>query len=364
MAWNPQKKPPKGLPDLEAELKKFFKNLLFSQSPKHASNPNKVQHKAWQTWVISAIVAVSIWAVSGIYQVETGQQALVIHFGKVQTDIQPGWHWFARFFEQKYVFDNTQPFSINLRESLVSKDQAVFSANFTMQYQVKNAKQYVMTAANMNATLQQIVESQLAQNVGQITLGQLLGDNSKLDITLQQQIQQVCDRYNLGITIGTVRIDNIQVPDAVKAVIESLQNAAQANVNMQQQAKTQAAEDLQSAQSNAAQIISQAQAQAAQAVPKAQQEVAEFLAILPAYQQNPQATKAQLYYKTMQTIYSNAKVIVADSANSVKLPAEIIQDSRAAMPITPASATTAPIADDKAKLAAYVRWKEAQRSES
>jgi membrane protease subunit HflK len=145
-----------------------------------------------------------------------------------------------------------------------------------------------------------------------------------------------------------------------------MQNAAQSSQTMQAQAQQQAATDMLSAQTKAAQIIKQAQDQAALAVPKAQREVAEFLAILPAYRENPQVTRERMYYDTMQKVYANSHVIVVDSNASVKLPANLWQDTGVvAQPSNvhvPASQQSAQAGQKT--LGAYLRWKEAQASES
>ncbi|MDO8953644.1 MAG: FtsH protease activity modulator HflK [Gammaproteobacteria bacterium] len=365
MAWNPQKKPSQGLPDLEAHLKKFFKNLFKPQQPTPAGQPEqpKVPVKAWKVYGAIAVILLGGWGVSGAYQIQSGQQVIVTSFGHIRENSNPGWHWYARFIEQKYSVDTTQALSVNLTESLVSKDQAVLSAEFSMQYQITNAKQYLFNVSDMQGVLQQIIEAKLNQDVGSLTLAQLLGDNSSLEQNLQQQIQQVCDQYNLGVSVKSIAIQNIQVPDQVQGVLNSLQGAQQASQNLQSQAQSQAATELQTAQTNAAQIIAQAQAQVVNAVPKAKQQVAEFLAILPAYQQNPQVTRERLYYDAMEKVYGNAHVIIVDTNSAVNLPAGLLQAGS-----NPSQTASAPALTNNqssaAQTSAYARWKEAQASES
>ncbi|MDF2940846.1 MAG: rane protease subunit HflK [Gammaproteobacteria bacterium] len=364
MAWNPQKKPNQGLPDLEAHLKKFFKSLFIAHKPS-GDAPNQSPHHPAKTWATIFGVLLSMWAVSGIYQVQPGQQAIVSSFGKMQT-VSPGWHWYARLIEQKYVIDTSQVISLNLNDALISQDKAVLSLQLNIQYQVKNAEQYLFNMSNFSNSLQQIMEAKLTQDVGGITLGQLLQDNSTLNQTLQQQIQQVCDQYNMGVSINSVAVQNVTVPDAVSSVLNSMKNAAQTSLDTQNQAQQQASTALQAAQTQAAQIIKQAQDQAALAVPKAQREVAEFLAILPAYKDNPQVTRERMYYDTMQKVYSSGHVIVVDSNASVKLPDNLWQGSSIVQ--QPIAAQAAPasqsVQQPSKSLSAYLRWKEAQQSES
>lgn len=368
MAWNPQKKPPKGLPNLEEEFKKFFKSLFTrSKKPSQTGNPQHAQihHKPWKTWVIGFIVIASMWALSGIYQVQDKEQVIISTFAQVK-EMKPGWHWYARFIQQKYDIDPNQILSTTLTESLISQDQATLSLDVTVQYQVNDAMEYLFGASDINAILQQIIEAKLTQAVANVTLGQLLGDNSSLEQNLQQQIQQVCNQYDLSIQVQAVTLENVQVPDPVQTVLSDLQNAAAVNQNSIVVAQNQAQFTLNNAKAEAAQMISDAKAKAALALPKAEQETAKFLAILPAYQQNPQVTRERLYYDTMQAIYSKATVLIVKGNNAVTLPANFMQTNDKSK--TQAPATTDSVSDDltqvKQKARAYFRWKEAQSSES
>ncbi|MDF2530017.1 MAG: HflK protein [Gammaproteobacteria bacterium] len=368
MGWGSNKKPSQGLPDLEAHLKNIFKSLFGLHKPSQ-SGPSPVSHHSWKTWATGLVVALSMWGISGIYQVQPTEQAVVTSFGKVRA-ANPGWHWFARFIENKYIVDTSQTMTANLTDSIISQDQAVASLQLNVQYQVKNAQQYFFNMSNINSTLQQIVEAKLTQNAGGLSLAQLLQTNPQLNQTLQQQIQQICDQYTMGITVTNIAIQNVQVPNSVQSVLDSIQNANQASQSLQNNAQQQADVAMQDAKSQAEQIIKQAQEQAALAVPRAQREVAEFMAILPAYEQNPQVTRARMYYDTMQKVYANSHIIVVDSNANVTLPANLLQaelnsasasNNSAPITVTPNAAVPT---DNSKKMSAYLRWKGAQESES
>ncbi|MDF2690943.1 MAG: HflK protein [Gammaproteobacteria bacterium] len=367
MAWDPQKKPHHGLPDLEAQLKNFIKSLFKSAKPNpQAPSP----HSIWKTWATGLLVLFSMWGISGIYQVQPNEEVILSSFGKLET-ISPGWHWFARFIQHKYSIDSNQVLTLNLDESLLSQDQAVLSLQFTMQYQVKSAQQYLFNTSNPAIALQQISEAKLTQDVGNMSLANLLQSSANLNQTLQQQIQQLCDQYKLGVNVSSVAVQNVSVPDSVQSVLSSIQNATQNAQNMQAQAQQQVDTAMQTAKAQAAQIIKQAQDQAVQAVPKAQREVAEFLAILPAYQQNPQVTRERMYYDTMQKVYASGRVVVVDANASVNLPSNLWQNTGdvASPAASSSSSALIPVVSKQSasssqdKLSAYLRWKEAQSNE-
>jgi len=150
--------------------------------------------------------------------------------------------------------------------------------------------------------------------VGRSELDQVLVGSTRPQITKRAKdlIQRTLDYYNAGITVTTVNLIDVQVPEAV---IPSQRDANKALADQERyikEAQAYANQIVPVAQGAAARMAQDAQAYKAQVVAIAQGQATRFSELLQAYEAAPEVTRKRLYMDTVENILTRAHKVVID----------------------------------------------------
>jgi membrane protease subunit HflK len=172
-----------------------------------------------------------------------------------------------------------------------------------------------------------VSESAIREIVGRSTLDELLVGSTRPEITrrTKELIQRVLDYYNSGITVTTVNLEDVQVPDAV---VPSQRDANKAQADKERltlEAQAYSNGILPVAQGAASKISQDAQAYKAQVMALAEGQASRFSQLEGAYEQAPEVTRRRLYTDTIENVLARAHKVIIDSHagnNLVYLPIE------------------------------------------
>src|SRR5690606_19117253 len=131
--------------------------------------------------------------------------------------------------------------------------------------------------------------------------------------------QSILDRYQTGIQISTVAIQNVQPPEQVQAAFDDAVKAGQDRERQINEGNAYANKVLPEAQGQVARMLQDAEGYRARVIGTAQGDTARFASIETEYSQAPEITRKRLYLSTMQEILErSAKVMVdTDSSNNM-----------------------------------------------
>ncbi len=143
-----------------------------------------------------------LWLASGFYIVDEGKQGVETRFGAYVLSSSPGLNWhFPAPIEKVQVVDvqNIQVIEVGYRSGgrqgggsvpkealMLTKDENIVDIRLAVQYQVKDAKDYVFNLMNPGATLRQVTESAMRGVIGDsdmdfvLTEGRSEGSQTKL----------------------------------------------------------------------------------------------------------------------------------------------------------------------------------------
>src|SRR5262249_37713129 len=136
-------------------------------------------------------------------------------------------------------------------------------------------------------------------------------------------IQRTLDYYNSGITVTTVNLEDVQVPDAV---IPSQRDANKAQADKERfilESEAYANGIIPVAQGAAARMQQDAHAYKAQVTALAEGRAARFTQLEAAYAQAPEVTRRRLYMDTVENVMSRAHKVLIDGHagnNMIYLP--------------------------------------------
>lgn len=373
MAWNSPgngnnngKQPP----CLETTLRKWF-GLGTAKAPSENPRPNS---KTFSYALISALCGlgiVGLWAMSGVYSVPQGEQAVILHLGKYEVTQSSGVHWYPRFIDSKYQLDVQTPRQMKITQDLLTSDADLLGVSFTLQYRITDLNTYLLSVANPEQLLNQIAASAAQQVVASHTLSELTSAQAAVAGDLRQKITQAAQSANLGLSLTELTMQPVQVSAEFKQSLADLAKAKAASDLAVETAKTKGTQEIAAAEANAIKMVSEANTYKQQAVLDAQSDVAGFNALLPIYLKSPKLVTARLYYKTMQQVLKNSHLVITDVNNFTYEGANKTTDSQTvpsqASALTPAALPAAMNAvsnnsstADPAKTAAYQRWQETQ----
>jgi membrane protease subunit HflK len=228
---------------------------------------------------------------------------------------------------------------------MLTGDQNIVDMNFTIQWRVSDAAQYLFKVRDTDDTVGAVADSAIREVVGRTPLTSLLttGRGAVQDQT-RDLMQRILDKYQAGVTVVDVQIQ----PNAPKPVIADFQAVTSANEyadSAVNEARTYANKVVNEAKGDAAKVVADAQAYREQTVLEAQGDAARFKALDAEYKRSPGATRERLYLETMERVLSKSNKVIIDAKGSstpIVLPPDIFR---------PRTAAPAPTADAQAAAA-------------
>ena len=276
--------------------------------------------------LVAVAFAVLIWLANGIYQVKAPERGVVQRFGRYIETTSPGLHYRLPWpIESVSVVNVASVNSSDFKSRVLTEDVNLVDLHFAVQYQFSDPVKKLFRVRDPETTLSEVSESAIREIVGRSTLYDLLVGSTRPEITrrAKELIQSVLDAYNAGITVTTVNLEDVQVPDAV---IPSQRDANKAQADKERfilEAEAYTKGILPVAQGTAARMQQDAQAYKAQVMAIAEGQAARFTQLEGAYAQAPEVTRRRLYTDTIENVLAHAHKVIIDSHagnNLVYLP--------------------------------------------
>ncbi|VAW94523.1 HflK protein [hydrothermal vent metagenome] len=265
-----------------------------------------------------AIVLLSIWALSGIYIIDEGKEGVVLQFGKFNNIAEPGPHWYPRFIQSVYIVntDNVRAVVLGRKSSealMLTKDENIVDVEFTVQYKIKDAKNFLFNVRDPDTTVVQATESAMRENVGKATMDSVIKDG-RLEIAgnAKKLIQEILDRYKAGILITNVNMQNAQPPEQVQYAFDDAIKAREDRERKINEAEAYSNDILPRARGKGARIEQDALAYRDEIIAKADGEAQRFTKLLVEYRRAPRVTRERLYLETMEEVYTKTNKVMID----------------------------------------------------
>ncbi len=290
-------------------------------------------------------LAAILWLASGFYVVDASERGVVLQFGRFLKSTEPGLNWRLPFpFQTHEIVDLTNVRTIEvgyrgseknkvLKEALMlTDDENLVNIQFAVQYILKDPMEYLFYNRDTDAAVKGAAESAFREIVGKSKMDLVLYEGrEQIAADATQLIQEILDRYQSGVLISKVTMQNAQPPEQVQAAFDDAVKASQDKERQKNEGQAYANDVIPKARGTAARLVEEASAYRQSVVAKAQGDVARFLAVLAVYKDAPEVTRERLYLETMQQIYSNTSKVMVDQNNGrnlLYLPLEKIMNTR------------------------------------
>jgi regulator of protease activity HflC (stomatin/prohibitin superfamily) len=164
--------------------------------------------------ILGLIVIVVLVALRGMINiVQQGQVGVVKRLGEYRRTHEPGLVVIAPFVESLQRVDMREIPRPGDRQEVITKDNVVVTVNATIFTQIVDAKQALFSVANFDVAIDALARTALRSVIGTMTLDQALSERERINTDVQQQMEQVTDKW--GIRISRIEIVEIAPPPQI-----------------------------------------------------------------------------------------------------------------------------------------------------
>ncbi len=272
--------------------------------------------------LIAIVVGLAVlWlVVDSFHVIDQRQRGVVLRFGEFTRILEPGLQFtFPRPIDRMYRVDVTQVRSMSDTVSMLTADENLITIDFALQYDIKDARDFVFKVRGPEEALTQAAESAVRQIVGSKTLDDVLvGSRAEITLAAASLTQELTDLYGTGINVRALNFQDVRVPDQVKDAFDDAIKAREDEQRFANEARAYASKEVPEARGRAARVLEQAQGYRESVIARARGEAARFDLLVAEYKAAPDVTRRRIALDTLrQTLMRTPKVIMDSSSGSL-----------------------------------------------
>ena len=284
--------------------------------------------------VIFVIVAL-ILIVPFFFTVDPEEMAVVQRFGKHVRTVEPGLNiripWgiekvtkvkVKTVFKEEFGF-RTVSQGVSARYSsrsyddeslMLTGDLNIANVEWIVQYQIKDPVAYLFNVRNVNETIRNLSEGTMRQIVGDRSIDEVIILNrQEIAFEVHELLQKLLDKYETGIVIRTVNLQNVVPPEIVQPAFNEVNSAMQEEERIVNEAQQEYNRIIPQARGKARQTIEQAHGYAINRVNNAEGDAAKFINIYEQYRRSPNVTRQRMYLESMEEVLNKSeKIFIVD----------------------------------------------------
>jgi membrane protease subunit HflK len=333
---NGGKRPNQGPPDLEELWRDLNRRLsgLFDKKGGGGGNggssrPPVEFNPKFLGGGISLLLGVIVlaWLASGFYIVDASQRALVLQFGKYKESTESGLRWRLPYPIQSHELVNisgVRTIEVGYRGSeknkvlkealMLTDDENIINIQFAVQYIIKDPVEYIFNNRSADDSVMQVAETAIREIVGKNKMDFVLYEGrEQIAVNASSLMQEILDRYNTGILISKVTMQNAQPPEQVQAAFDDAVKSGQDRERQKNEGQAYANDVIPKARGTAARLLQEADGYKQRLIATAEGDASRFRQINTEYAKAPEVTRSRMYLETMQQVYSSTSKVMVDA---------------------------------------------------
>ena len=278
---------------------------------------------------------VVLWGFSGFFRVDPDELGVVLRFGKVAREVQPGLNYHLPYpietvLTPKALRINKIDIGMRVLEDsrrgsalrdvpeeslMLTGDENIVDVDFSVLWKVspKGVGDYLFNIQNAEASVKAVAESAMREVIGRSEIQPILtGARQNIENAVQDLMQRTLDTYDSGISITQVQLQKVDPPQQVIDAFRDVQAARADLERAQNEAQTYANRVVPEARGRVAQIMQAAEAYRQQTVAEATGQSSRFLQIFEQYRVAPDVTRQRMYLETMERVLGGTDKIIID----------------------------------------------------
>ena len=201
-------------------------------------------------------------------------------------------------------------------------DLNIADVEWVIQYKIKSPREYLFAIRNPQRALRDLSEAVMSTVVGDRSVTQVLTvGRNEIVVEVQELLQQLLDKYQTGLDVTSVTLQNVYPPESVKPAFNSVNEAKQEKERSINEARKDYNQAVPKAKGEALKMVSEAEGYALKRVNEATGDADRFNAIREEYQKAKEVTRQRLYLETMNKILPSVQEIyVIDGQSNTPIP--------------------------------------------
>lgn len=292
---------------------------------------------------ILLVLAALILVFTAYYQVEPDEVGVVQRFGKYVRKTDPGPHLkipfgvetvtkvpVQRTLKMEFGFETERAgikstFAPATRESqatsvMLTGDLNVAVVEWIVQFRIKDPKKFLFDVRDVRRTFRDMSEAAMRRAVGDHSVDEVLTiGRESVALEAKQELQRLCELYDIGIDVQQLILQDVNPPDPVKPAFNEVNQAIQEKERAINDAWADYNKAVPQAKGEAEQAVRSAEGYAQERVNRAEGDGKRFDALQEEYRKAPAITRRRIYLETMEQLLPKLgrKVIVDDKTKGL-----------------------------------------------
>ena len=317
----------KGPPDLDEVVRKMRDKVggLFGGGGGGRSSANM-----GGSFSMIILVLAAWFLYDASYVIQPAERGVVLRFGEAIDTLQPGFNMRLPRPIEKVVrvnVENIRKLSVGGTQAeslMLTRDENIIDIEFSVQYKIKNARDYVFNVRNPEESLLHATETAVREIVGKTNMDYVITEGRDVvAVQARDLVQKILDDYGTGIVVTEFNMQDAQPPEQVQDAFADAVKAREDEVRYKNEAEAYSRDLLGKAVGAAQRQVLDAQGYRSKVIESATGEAARFSNLLTEYEKAPAVTRERLYIEAMEAVMMNSTKIMTDtegSSNIMYLP--------------------------------------------
>ncbi|MBT3305487.1 MAG: FtsH protease activity modulator HflK [Alphaproteobacteria bacterium] len=284
--------------------------------------------------ILIVLAVAALWAGSGFYRVQPGEQGVELLFGKFVKHTTPGLnYWFPGPIGEvlKPNVERTNTVTVGFREVgqtrrgrgtgrdvpqeslMLTGDQNIIDIDFVVQWRIKNAADFLFNIRDPEGTIKIAAESAMREVIGQTALEDATtGKRQQVQQKSVVLLQKILDDYGAGVSIAEIQLQKADPPAEVIDAFHDVQRARQDQERSINEATAYKNDIVPKAKGKAQTLIQAASAYKEKITKEADGEAKRFISVYETYKNAKDVTTRRLFLERMQQVLKSAEKVIID----------------------------------------------------
>ncbi|MDR0290057.1 MAG: FtsH protease activity modulator HflK [Treponema sp.] len=220
---------------------------------------------------------------------------------------------------QNQSYQNRTQYASQMGEStMLTGDLNIVEVEWIIQYRIVDPRAWTFNVRERErtATIRDVSRSAINMLVGDRAIMDVMGaERSAIEAAGMDFMNDKFREYELGISVITVKLQNIVPPDGVQQAFEDVNKAIQDMERLINEGQQVYNEEIPKTVGEGSRRIKEAEGYAIERVKRANGDVDRFNSVYDEYRRSPEVTRQRLYYEMIEEVFKNEEGTVIIDRN-------------------------------------------------
>jgi membrane protease subunit HflK len=197
---------------------------------------------------------------------------------------------------------------------MLTGDQNIIDINLVVQYRILDSVKYLFNVRRPHKLIRDSAETVIRGIIGSKKIDEALTTGkAEIQVLAKDQIQALLDKYDSGLQVVTIQLQDVHPPEQVEAAFKDVVSAREDKERMINEAQGYRNAVIPEARGQAAKIIREAEGYRERVIKTAEGDAKRFLQQYMEYKKAPDITRKRLYLGTMEEILPTVKKFIMEN---------------------------------------------------